>query len=222
MPPNTVDEPRVDICQSALNACVGQPEPSFALAVIFRRLVTAEGSEGSWERDGQTCFANSVPTRSGEGVEELTEEMIIEQFHQTDFALPGAVIQPPDGRTLVNLPVYFALAWPSEGFEPQEIDSTTIIGYEVRIRPTLVGVTYVTGDGNSIGPTKSLGGPYPDGDITHEYADAADVAPYISVEYGGEVSVDGGDWAEIPSTVTVDGPTSPLEVLTSENRLYNN
>ncbi|OLT18316.1 hypothetical protein BJF80_15995 [Serinicoccus sp. CUA-874] len=148
--------------------------------------------------------------------------MIIEQFHQTDFALPGAVIQPPDGRTLVNLPVYFQLAWPEAGFEPQEIDTTTLIGHEVRIRPTLVGITYLTGDGGSIGPTESTGGPYPDGDITHEYTDAAQVAPYISVEYGGEVSVDGGDWSEIPSTVVIDGPTNPLEVLTSKNRLYSN
>ena len=77
-------------------------------------------------------------------------------------------------------------------------------------------------DGASIGPTTSLGGPYPDGDIRHEYTTAAEVAPYISVEYGGEVSVDGGAWTTIPSTATVDGPAVPLQVLTSQNRLYTN
>ncbi|WP_151524222.1 hypothetical protein [Serinicoccus kebangsaanensis] len=222
-PPNTVNQPRLEICQAALDACAGVADPAFALAVIYRRTVSADGDvlEG-WAPGDSTCFSDSVPPRSGETVEELTEAMIIEQFHQTDFALPEAVIQPPEGRTLVNLPVYFELAWPADGFEPQEVDTTTLIGHEVRIRPTLIGATYVTGDGASIGPTDSLGGPYPEGDITHEYTDAADVAPYISVEYGGEVSVNGGDWSEIPSTVVIDGPTSPLEVLTSKNRLYSN
>lgn len=148
--------------------------------------------------------------------------MILEQFHRTDFALPQVVIQPPDGQTLVNLPVYFQLSWPSDGFEPGEVDTTTIVGHQVRIRPTLTGATYVTGDGASIGPTTSLGGPYPTGDITHEYTRAAEVAPYISVEYGGEVSVDGGAWSVIPGSATVEGPASPLQVLTSKNRLYSN
>ncbi|QFG68068.1 hypothetical protein [Ornithinimicrobium pratense] len=148
--------------------------------------------------------------------------MILERFHRTDFALPEMVIQPPDGQTLVNLPVYFQLSWPEAGFEPGEVDTTTIVGHEVRIRPTLAGVTYHTGDGASVGPTTSLGGPYPTGDITHEYSRAAQVTPYISVEYGGEVSVDGGAWSVIPGSATVEGPGSPLQVLTSENRLYTN
>ena len=222
-PPNSVSQPRLEICQSALDACAGVAEPAFALAVIYRRTVEADGDvPEDWAPGDSTCFSNSVPPRSGELVEELTEAMIVEQFHRTQFALPGTMIEPPGGRTLVNLPTYFGLSWPEEGFQPSEIDTTTLIGHEVRIRPTLVGVTYFMGDGNSIGPTESVGGPFPGGDITHEYASAADVAPYTSVEYGGEVSVDGGAWSEIPSTVVIDGPTSPLAVLTSENRLYNN
>ncbi len=193
------------------------------MSIIYRRVVSAEGPQTSWERDGQTCFTDSVPPRSGEQAdEELTEAMIIEQFHRTQFALPQTVMEPPGNRTLVNLPVYFELAWPEGGFEPQEVDVTTLIGHEVRIRPTLIGATYVTGDGAVLGPTTSLGGPYPNGDITHEYAAAAEVSPYISVEYGGEVSVDGGEWSTIPSSVTIDGPATPLEVLTSRNRLYSN
>ena len=62
----------------------------------------------------------------------------------------------------------------------------------------------------------------PTGDITHEYLQAAQVTPYISVEYGGEVSVDGGAWSTIPGSATVEGPASPLQVLTSQNRLYSN
>ncbi len=148
--------------------------------------------------------------------------MIIEQFHQTDFAPPQALMQPPDNRTLVNLPVYYQLAWPEEGFEPQEIDTTDLAGFSVRIRPTLQDVTYSFGDGSSEGPTTSLGGPYPTGDITHTYLSKGSVNPSISVTYGGEVSVDGDDWQTIDASVAIDGPAVPLEVLTSRNRLYLN
>ncbi|USQ81728.1 hypothetical protein [Ornithinimicrobium faecis] len=147
--------------------------------------------------------------------------MILEQFHQTDFALPTMSIEPPDGRTLVNLPVFYELVWPEDGFEPDEIDTTEIIGYEVRIRPVLESATYHFGDGNSIGPTSSLGGQHPDGDITHEYSGAATVEPHITVVYGGDVSVDGGAWTAIPGTATIEGPLNPLEVFTSRNRLYD-
>ncbi|RIK10016.1 MAG: hypothetical protein DCC50_14950 [Acidobacteria bacterium] len=199
------------------------PDSSGPRSIIYRRTADSAGSPTSgWEPLAPTCWTDSVPAASGEPAVELTEAMIVEQFHRTDFALPQAVIQPPDGATLVNLPVYFELAWPDAGFEPSEIDTTTLVGHEVRIRPTLIGVTYVTGDGSSIGPTTSLGGGYPDGDITHTYAAPAEVGPYISVEYGGEVSVDGGEWTTIPSSATVDGPASPLRVLASKNRLYDN
>ena len=222
-PPNSPEQPRLEICGFAVSFCEDNvPESSGPRSWIYRRTADASGPTGGWEEVAPTCFTDAVPARSGEPAQELTEAMIVEQFHRTDFALPQAILKPPDGRTLVNLPVYFQLAWPEDGFEPSEIDTTTIVGHEVRIRPTLIGATYLTGDGTSIGPTKSLGGPYPDGDITHEYVDAADVGPYISVEYGGEVSVDGGDWTTIPSSAVIDGPAAPLEVLTSRNRLYDN
>lgn len=224
-PPNTIDQPRLEICQAALDRCEGVGGYTVnAYSIIYRRTVEADGDvlEGWTEIDG-TCFTDAVPAQSGEPAEVLTEAMIIEQFHRTQFALPELVVQPPDGRTLVNLPVYFQLSWPELGFEPGEVDTTTIIGHQVRIRPNLIGATYVTGDGTSIGPTTSLGGTYPDGDITHTYGSAAQgLGPYISVEYGGDVSVDGGEWMPIPGSATVDGPGSPLDVLTSKNRLYGN
>ena len=224
IPPNSPEQPKLEICGYAVNFCLENvPDSRGPRSIIYRRTANPDGSDpGDWSEVGPTCWTDSVPAASGEPAVELTEAMIIEQFHRTDFALPQAVIQPPDGTTLVNLPVFFELVWPDDGFEPSEVDTTTLVGHEVRIRPTLVGATYFTGDGRSIGPTTSLGGGYPDGDVTHTYAQTAKVAPYISVEYGGEVSVDGGEWTTIPSTATVEGPASPLQVLTSRNRLYDN
>ncbi|WP_162801949.1 hypothetical protein [Ornithinimicrobium murale] len=209
-------------CEYATTYCEErQPGSSGPYSYIYRRIVDDDGNEGAYESVAPTCYRSDVPPRSGEPVKELTEEMIIEQFHQTDFALPSMSIEPPDGRTLVNLPVFYEAVWPEEGYEPDEIDTTDIIGFEVRIRPVLESATYHFGDGNSIGPTDSLGGPYPDGDVTHEYAEAATVEPYITVIFGGEVSVDGSAWTTIPGSVSVDGPLNPLEILTSSNQLFD-
>lgn len=221
--PNTPDNPKQEICGTAIQYCeTYAPDSPGPHAHIYRRIADQNGPRSGWEVIAPTCFTPLVPTRSGQPAEELTEAMIIDAFHRTDFALPQTVVQPPDGRTLVNLPVYFELSWPEAGFEPEEIDTTTIVGHQVRIRPTLVAITYNTGDGTAIGPTTDTGGPHPTGTITHTYTVRAnDLAPYISVEYGGQVSIDGGPWNTIPATATIDGPTTTLDVLTSKNRLYD-
>lgn len=221
-PGNGPDAPDRVHCQAAIEYCEKfQPGSSGPYSYIHRRVADDTGPIGTWEPVAATCFRSDVPERSGEPAEELTEAMILEQFHETDFALPTMSIQPPDGRTVVNLPVYFELVWPEAGFEPGDIDTTDILGYEVRIRPLLDSATYHFGDGESAGPTTSLGGPHPTGDITHEYTSANTVEPHITAVYGGEVSVDGGAWSLIPGTAMVDGPLNPLEVLTSRNRLYD-
>ncbi len=222
IPPNSPEQPRLEICGFAVTYCEENVPESFGpRSIIYRRTADNSGPVDTWAPVAPTCFTDSVPPRSGEPAQELTEAMIIEQFHRTDFALPQTVIQPPDGTTLVNLPVYFELGWPDAGFEPSEVDTTTLVGHQVRIRPTLIGATYVTGDGATIGSTTSLGGGYPNGDITHEYTSAVEVSPYISVEYGGEVSIDGGAWRAIPSSAVIDGPAVALQVLESRNRLFN-
>lgn len=219
---NDPDFPDRVHCEFAVTYCEERvPESSGPYSRIYRRVVDSSGPVGTWGFVGPTCFRSVVPERSGESAPELTDAMILEQFHRTQFALPESEIQPPDGRALVNLPVYFELEWPEEGYEPMEVDTTDILGFEVRIRPTLDSVTYHFGDGGSLGPTTSLGGGYPDGDVTHEYTAAADVGPWITVVYGGEVSVDGGAWDVIPGSVTVEGPPNDLEILTSTNRLYD-
>jgi hypothetical protein len=219
--PNTIEEPRLVLCERAVTYCEDlAPDSEGPLSLLYRREADDSGPTTPWVNFSHTCYTDHVPPRSGAEVE-LTEAMIIEQFHQTQFALPTTSLQPDDNRALVNLPVYFALEWPEEGFEPGEIDTTTIVSHEVRIRPVFREATYLFGDGASEGPTPSMGGVHPDGDITHEYTDAATVEPNIVVTYGGEVSVDGSAWTTIPASVEIDGPGQPLEVLTSRNRLYS-
>lgn len=221
-PQNSPSQPRLEICMIAATVCQRMlpPQPG-PLAWVFRREVAEDGTIGPWNTMGTTCFAASVPPESG-SAPVLTDAMIVEQFYEMEFAEPTIVMQPPGNQTLVTLPVYFEIVWPTEGFEPQEVDETTLAGRQVRIRPVLEHATYTFGDGTSEGPTPSLGGPYPDGDVTHSYDQAGSVNPSVSVTYSGEVSVDGADWAAIDASVTIDGPAEPLEVRTSRNRLYAN
>lgn len=220
-PGNHPDEPDYASCLWAITYCEERvPDSSGPYSQVYRRIVDETGPLDSWVYIGHTCFTDLVPERSGDDVE-LTIEHILEQFHRTAFADPTTSLQPPDGRGLVNLPVYFELVWDPEGFEPMEIDTSILLGHEVRIRPTLQEVVYDFGDGQTYGPTTSTGGRYPDGDVTHTYASAGTVDPSITVVYGGQYSVDGGSWQIVPGSATVTGPAQPLEIFTSTNRLYS-
>ena len=63
---------------------------------------------------------------------------------------------------------------------------------------------------------------YPDGDIKHAYDTSGTYVTSVSTTYGGQYSVDGGDWADIPGSVTVAGPSSQIQVVTTKNQLVNN
>ncbi|WP_153397448.1 hypothetical protein [Ornithinicoccus halotolerans] len=195
------------------------PDSEGPYSIIYRRVVDSDGPLSDWERVGPTCHTPSVPAQSGD-TEELTDAMILEQFHRTDFALPQLIIEPPGQTVAVNLPAYFELVWPEDGFEPGEVDATELAGHQVRIRPVFNEATYHFGDGDSAGPTTSQGGGFPDGDITHAYESTGEIAPSVTVVYGGEVSVDGDDWMTIPGTVEIEGPATEITVVTSRNRLY--
>lgn len=204
-------------CESSLTFCDSQDPPTNGpYSRVYRQATTADGAAGSWEPLGTTCFPGATPEQSN-----LTEAMLIEQFHRTDFAPPLLTAQPPDGQTLVNLPTYFEISW-GDGFGPGDVDSSTIITFDVRIRPTLEEAIYDYGDGNTSGPTQSLGGPHPTGDITHTYTSGERVTAYATVTYGAEVSVDGDEWFTLPSTTDLTGPDMDLWVRTSTNRLIPN
>ena len=94
-------------------------------------------------------------------------------------------------------------------------------GIPVQIRPKLVGFTYVFGDGSSVGPTTSTGGVYPDGDITHVYSVRGQFPVRVDTTFGADFSLDGTTWDEIPSTVTVPGPSTVVTVREAKGVLVN-
>ncbi len=174
-------------CGQALAQCAGNTaQEGLGPSVIVYRRVVKEGNvpTGPWVRVGITCFPELVPGRATPGM-----AMILEAFHDTDFAVPRISIQPTGQRTLVNLETYFAVDWPTAGFQPDEVDRVDpvrMLGFAVDIRPRLRAVTYRFGDGATAGPTTSLGGPYPSGDVTHTYRATGTLRVRVDVEYAGQ------------------------------------
>ena len=215
---NTPDRAAADVmCTGAIQACAANtPEQGQGpLVRLYRRELDAAGVPTTgWQTLGTTCYPERVPGKAVLGLAQ-----ILTAFHNTPWAKPAVHIQPEGNLTLVTLPTYFAVTWPQAGFQPREVDTVTLLGHRVQIRPTLQSYTYLFGDGTSVGPTSSAGGPYPSGDITHAYPKAGTYNTSIDVTYGGEFTIDGGGWIKIPDTVTITGPLQPLSVKTAHARL---
>lgn len=205
-------------CTDSNSRCAANPPSSGKgpAVYVYRRVLSTPPT--AWESLGWTCWPELVP-----GTSTPSMAMIEAAFHVTRFALPTVNIQPEGDRTLVTLPTYFEVQWPEQGFEPEEIDTVdpaTMFGFDVRIRPMFVEARYDFGDGSAYGPTISLGGPYPGGDVVKTYDAAGRFDVQAEVVYRGEVSINGAEWIDVPGTATVPGAPVPLEVLTAGNHLY--
>jgi hypothetical protein len=218
---NVPGGPNADLpCLGAIQACAGNtPQQGQGPQIqLFRREVDAANVPmGGWQPIGTTCFPQLVP-----GKPVLGMGLILAAFHNTTWALPTVHIQPEGNVTLVTLPTYFEVRWPDQGFQPGEIDPVNLMGFQVRIRPTNEGYRYFFGDGVTE-QTDSAGGTYPGGDVTHAYPRGGKYDSRIDITYGGEFSVNGGQWLRIPATenVTIPGSTTVLTVSTAHAKLVS-
>ena len=178
------------------------------------------GGSGNWTLIGTTCSPSLVP---GVGPQ-LTLEMIREAFHDTDFTVPTVNIQPEGDLTLVNLPTFFEAKFPESGYGPGEIDEVDparMLGHRVEVRPVLKSITYHLGD-QTLGPTTSLGGPYPNGDVRATYARPGTHEVRADIVYTGQFRVGGSDWFDIPGEVDLTGTAVTLTVAEAKSRLVTN
>ena len=148
--------------------------------------------------------------------------MIRDAFHDTDFAVPIVNIQPEGDVTLVNLPTFFEVEFPEAGFGPDEVDTpdpARLLGYRIEVRPVLKSITYHLGT-TTIGPTTSLGGPHPNGDIRATYARPGKHQVSADIVYRGQFRVGGSQWFDIPGDVDLQGTPVTLTVREATARLY--
>ena len=140
--------------------------------------------------------------------------LVLRAFENLDWSESILVVQPPGGRTLVNL---------DTNFYTDNSDFTvipvTLVQSEVRIQAEPISYTWHFGDGVSE-TTTSPGAPYPDLDVAHVYETADAVVVRVDTTYGNaSFSVGGGAWEAIPSTITIPGAESDLDILEAKPQL---
>lgn len=127
-------------------------------------------------------------------------------FRELELPPSQLVVQPPNGRTLVNFATNFYTE--TEPFAR----TITLLGQQVdlRIRPSAFGWRF--GDGERLSST-SAGSPYPRLEITHLYRDRGAVRPAVDTTYSADWRVNGGPWRPVNGTVTIPGAPVTLDVV---------
>lgn len=201
-----------------------------------RACTDSSGTPGTWywvERApyGTTDFVRTewLYCNTAKEVEEkITERMAYERFKAIAWPAADLVVQPPNGRTLVNFPTNF---YTSLSTAPQS-QTVTILQRSVEIEATpttfvwhwaAAGETAVAGDVTAYSTSSNgspITGPGQTPEIAHEYADAeVTVHPWVDVVYTGRFRVDGGQWQPIEGSHTVTGTPVELEVVEARLRL---
>ena len=203
-------DPDPSACQKAALGCLTNGQQA-GIGLLYDIYSRAAGSSDPWHFVGSTCFADQVPGASPT----LSMARIIDAFHLTPWATATVVTQPEGNTTLVNLPVYARISWSVQGYQPGEIDTldpARMVGFNVQIRPNVDHYTYVWGDGTTTGPSRSDGGVWPTGDITHSYPSPGTYQARVDTTFTGDFRINGGPWTHIPDTVTITGPTTTITV----------
>jgi hypothetical protein len=134
--------------------------------------------------------------------------LVLRAFETLDWPASELVVQPPDGRTLVNLETNFY----TDNTQPTDI-SVTLVRSDVVVTASPIAYRWHFGDGTSV-TTESPGAPYPDLDVSHVYGTTGKVVVGVDTQYGdASFTVDGGPSEDIPSTIWVVGETQDLEVV---------
>ena len=181
-------------------------------------LVCSEnGESGFWYdvfMDGTDVGDVCVP--DDEAPETTVAQLALEEFRTYSWPRSTVTVQPPGGKTLVNLETVFY----TSNNEP----ATHVFrlgGREVTVEATPVTYVWKHGDGSSES-TRSAGHAYPDHDVFHVYGTTGSFAVSVDTVYGnGRYRVGQGEWKSIQGapTVTIIGLAADLEVLEATPQL---
>lgn len=158
---------------------------------------------------GHNPFTFCGLTDDGE-LPELTPGIVASAFRR--IPLPGSrlLVQPPNGRTLVNFETNF---YTDNG--PFEVPAFVLLGHRIELRVRPVEFVWDFGDGSSQ-VTTSPGAAYPRLDVTHSYRRVGRVRPSVTTVYAASYRVDGdGPWREVDGTVRIVGEAVEVEVLSA-------
>lgn len=208
----------VDQCTSSRAGCRTADGSSYKPPTIT--WVRVNG--GDWQYSGLSCGPPTSVTLP-ESDEEVDVEappvpsfaQIQRAFRSLPFSKPSVKIQPKGQRTAKNLKTFYAAEWPDDkGLQPGEVSKPVkLLSWSIEFRVAAKDYRYNYGDGENSGWTASKGGTYPDGDITHTYAETGDVEVSVDARLTGQYRVNGGEWQDIATVADLqDEPSHTLEV----------
>lgn len=189
-------------------ACVDTEEgPGFEYDLYWKD----EGASASqpWVYWGWSCLDGRNVVDPGKVRDEMREI----EWEQADL-----IIQPPDGRTLVNFKTNFYTEIPATRTRTVEI-----LGLDVAITVAVRDYVWHWGDGTDL-TTQRPGAAWtksrPEVDVFHEYLRPGDYRPSVDTVLTGTYTVEGDDQVHsIPGTHLVPGRPTTLEAVEAHSVL---
>ncbi|MBF4162546.1 hypothetical protein [Nocardioides acrostichi] len=132
---------------------------------------------------------------------------------------PELIVQPPNGRTLVNIDTIFRT-------EAAPFRRTvTLLGHRVTFDIKAQEFRWTLGDGHTMTTTEP-GVAYAEQTprsqyVAYRYTTAGKVHLGLTTVWGADWSLDGGPFQPVPGTVQMDAPTQPLEILEARPQLVS-
>jgi len=187
----------------SVRSCTGENEAGSATSTLSTPTVGPEACQGILA--GLNASANLCAALPPE-LATVTPTLVSSALKRLRLPSSTLVVQPPNGRTLVNFATNFYT-------EREEFTrNVRLLGQRIELRITPSRFTWHFDDGEST-TTTSPGTPYPDLEVTHDYLDKGAVSPSVDTTYTAEFRVGGGSWQPVPGSVTIPGEAVALEVV---------
>ena len=155
---------------------------------------------------GTACLTASEETKVGDPPPIRT--LVLRAFETLQWPASELTVQPPGGKTLVNLESNFFTTNTKPTNIPVKLVQANVV---VTARP--IAYRWHFGDGTTT-TTTSPGAPYPDLDVSHVYERTGKVVVSVDTQYGeASFTVNGGPPEQIPSTIWVNGAEQGLQVV---------
>ena len=190
--------------------CAGTSDPTDLGFWVF----TASAGSANRTAESWTATGEYVCRGAGEAGDPAAVEPVVtaEDFRRLPLPAAGIKVQPPNRRTLINIPTnLYADAAPV-------VIPTTVLGQAVRVRATPMRFRWTYGDGQGL-TTVDPGAPYPELRTAHTYLQPGEQKLGLTTIYSGEYSVAGGSWLPIDGLATVNSPGTALTVFSVQNDL---
>lgn len=171
--------------------------------IMYGTWTVVENEDGEDERKLQNRWCQ-VPDEEDA---EPTPGQVLRAFQRLEWPKSELVVQPPDGKTLVNFDTNFL----TENADPTR-QRVTLLGQRIVIEAEPTSYVWDFGDGDSL-TTETPGARYPDLEVTHKYLKKATYQPSVDTVYTGRYRVNGGPWIQIPETLTVEGDQVELTAI---------